>query len=113
MKPFDAPIRQEQCGPVRILRLDGDLEARCVPPVRAAAGVALDAGVRVLALDFSGVPFLEEDGIALLLWIARHAHERDARAVLVGVAGQPRQRIERCRLAAILPCLTEPELPDT
>jgi anti-sigma B factor antagonist len=76
-------------GPWTIVRVEGELDLHTSPQLRDhVLGLVRDSSVRV-ALDLSGVPFLDSSSLGMLVTCLKRIRERDGRLVLLGVTGSP------------------------
>jgi len=112
--------------PVRVLRLDGDLDASTFEQLIDAGRKAVDAGAHDILIDLRKVPFMGSSGlvafhtIALLLageeppdldggWNAHHALQRSVEAGLqthlqiLGPQASVRKALERTGMTRFVP----------
>jgi anti-anti-sigma factor len=96
-------------GELRILTLKGNLHLQHWRVIDKHLDAMLAGGIRRVALDLSGVAFLEKAGIASLMKSARKF--RDLEAALFLVAGDPSVR-DAVRASGCLADLGECLFPD-
>ena len=85
------------------LALDGDVDLASGQAVRDAVCEALDAGARDIALDLSGVSFLDSTGLNALLNTARDVDRRGAKlSCRAPHGGEPRVVIDLAGVAKLL-----------
>lgn len=80
----DLPLRVTRPAPDSVvLHVEGEVDALTAPILDIAVAMQLDTAPANLVLDFTGVSFLGSRGLAVLIWAANAAAERDVRLVLV------------------------------
>jgi RNA polymerase sigma-70 factor (sigma-B/F/G subfamily) len=84
---MDLTIAVSARGAERLVEVSGVLDFASVPYLRRLAFDHLDRRVRRLVVDVAGVRILDAAAITVLLYVQRHAHQRDVDLTLTGAAG--------------------------
>jgi anti-anti-sigma factor len=79
-------------GPVRVLRLSGELDLLSADPLRRCVAEAFDGGVGVVVLDLSNVQFIDSSGVRAIL-AANAAAAADGRRVRLVRGPAPVDRV--------------------
>jgi anti-sigma B factor antagonist len=85
-------IGQETIEGIPVLRLIGELDVSTVPALREAMERLFAEGTNSLALDFSGVTFVDSTGLGALLGAKRRVMERSGEIYLLGTS-EPLERL--------------------
>jgi anti-sigma B factor antagonist len=85
-------IGQEKIEGTSVLRLVGELDVSTVPALREAMERRFAEGADSLALDFSGVTFVDSTGLGALLGAKRRVMERSGQIYLLGTS-EPLERL--------------------
>ncbi len=88
---------------VTVLAPNGRIDTTTSGTVDDAVRSAIDAGARILVIDFSGVDYISSAGLRVFLVLARRMRELGGRLVLCGL-GQPVRQV--FQLAGFLPLFT-------
>ena len=83
--------------------LDGEIDISTCPDVRRLLMAAISGGNVHLAVDMSGVPFIDADGIGVLVAAANRARQAGGGLSLLAPSPQVRRLLDVFRLDAILP----------
>lgn len=94
----DMVIAVERRGDAAILRIRGDLGPQRPERLTQQAADLLDAPVRLIVADLSGVPFVTSHGLRELVTCGAQANLRQSRFVLAGVPPFMRQVLETTQL---------------
>jgi anti-anti-sigma factor len=85
-----------------IARLSGDLDIVTSEEVKRDLAQLIDDGHRELALDLSGVGFVDSSGLGVLVAVHRHAESQGAAFVVRSVPPQVQRLFEITRLGDLL-----------
>lgn len=85
-------------GSVAVVDIVGDVTPACESDVDAAWRTALDAGARVVVLNFSGMTYMNSGGIGLLVTLLVRANRHKQRLAAYGLDEHYRQIFELTRL---------------
>lgn len=77
-------------GGIRVARVRGDVDLRTSPQLRELLLDEAQAASGLLAIDLSGVAYMDSSGVGTLVFVKREAERAGRRVVLAGV--QPRVR---------------------
>ncbi|HZM37664.1 MAG TPA: STAS domain-containing protein [Acidimicrobiales bacterium] len=83
-------------------RLSGDLDIVTSDEVKRDLAQLIDDGHSVLALDLSGVGFVDSSGLGVLVAVHRHAESHGASFVVRAVPPQVQRLFEITRLGDLL-----------
>ena len=83
--------------------LDGEIDISTCPAVRRLLMAAISGGNVHLAVDMSGVTFIDAGGIGVLVAAANRARQAGGGLSLLAPSPQVRRLLAVFRLAAILP----------
>ena len=84
---------------VIVARLDGEIDSSNAPELRLALAARVPSAARVLALDLSGVTYLDSSGIELVFELGRSLAARRQSIRLIVPEGSPVRRV--LELAAV------------
>ncbi len=104
-------VSQEQRGPMPLLRVRGELDIYTAPQLKQAVVTALEGGAASLAVDLSGVEFLDSTGLQVLMSAKKRTAERGGDVFLLGVGGQIRRVFSLLSLEKIFQLCREADLP--
>ena len=96
-------IEQRRQDQVTILAPNGRIDTTTSATVDEAVKAAVDAGARILVIDFSGVDYISSAGLRVFLVLAKRMRDLGGRLVLCGL-GQPVRQV--FQLAGFLPLFT-------
>ena len=110
---FLAPPRADNALPMQvrsiddaglpILLLEGDVDLHQSPILRAALQAHVKAQTPALALDLSGVPYIDSSGLATIVEYVRSAQSFGGRIALLGLSVRVKTIFDLVRLGEILP----------
>jgi anti-sigma B factor antagonist len=89
--------------PTATVVLDGEIDIATAPAIRRFLMAAISGGDVHLAIDMSGVAFIDAAGIGVLVAAANRAREAGGGLSLLAPSRQVRQLLGVLRLDAILP----------
>ena len=96
---------------VVVARFEGDIDSANATELRLALASRLPSAARVLALDLSGVSYLDSSGIELLFELGRSlAARRQMIRLIVPEKAPIRRVLELCSVESIAPI--DGDLPD-
>jgi len=107
--PFNIEVVDRDYGV--IVRVEGELDVATAPVLDAALTLAEASDVPMIAIDLTGVTFIDSTGLRALL----EAHARDKRHAAAGrlkITGGSEQAQKLFRLAGVLDKLPFAALPD-
>ncbi|MDQ3623332.1 MAG: STAS domain-containing protein [Verrucomicrobiota bacterium] len=96
-------VRESQDGGVPVLHLAGEIDLQRSPELRAVLQGHVKVQRPALAIDLSGVDYIDSSGLATLVEYVRHAQEYDGRLALSGLNGRVKTVFELVRLSEFLP----------
>ena len=88
--------------------LDGEIDIATAPAVRRFLTAAISGGDVYLAVDMSGVAFIDAAGIGVLVAAANRAREAGGGLSLLAPSPQVRRLVDVLHLDAILPAAQRP-----
>ena len=110
---FLAPLRADNALPMQvrsiddaglpILLLEGDVDLHQSPILRAALQAHVKTQTPALALDLSGVPYIDSSGLATIVEYVRSAQSFGGRIALLGLSVRVKTIFDLVRLGEILP----------
>jgi anti-sigma B factor antagonist len=113
--PQDAPpafsVFPEQPGTLPVLRIHGDIDIAAAPQLKEAVVAALQDGATSLALDLSGVPYLDSTGLGVLMGARKRTAERGGTLYLIGVRDTVRRVLRLLNMEKIFQLCSEADLP--
>ena len=83
--------------------LDGEIDIATSPAIRESLMAAINSGNVHLAVDMSGVTFIDASGIGVLVAAANRARQAGGGLSLLAPSPQVRRLLDVFRLDAILP----------
>lgn len=92
----------DQADGSALTRLSGDLDIVTSDEVKRGLAQLIDAGHVALALDLSGVSFVDSSGLGVLVAIHRHAESRGGSFLVRSVPPQVQRLFEITRLDDLL-----------
>lgn len=81
-----------------VIEIKGDVTAACESQLMDAYGEASQGATRVVALDFSGLEYMNSSGIGLLVTLLVRANRQKQRLVAFGLTDHYRQIFSLTRL---------------
>src|SRR5215212_1986782 len=78
-------VSPEQRGTLSVLRILGDVDIATAPQLQEAVIAALERGATSMALDLSGVAYLDSIGLGALISARKRTAERGGTVYLIGV----------------------------
>jgi len=90
-------------APPATVVLDGEIDIATSPAIRESLMAAINAGNVHLAVDMSGVAFIDAAGIGVLVAAANRAREAGGGLSLLAPSGQVRRLLDIFHLDEILP----------
>ncbi len=72
-----------------VMTIGGELDLYTVTPLKEALSAAIAKGSSRIALDLSGVGFMDSSSLGVLVVALKRARERGGTIALVGVEGSP------------------------
>jgi len=88
----------QQIGPIGLLKLSGELDARAASDIRDNALAAPQADGSHLAVEMTGVNFADSTGIGFVVALKKQQAKHGKRVVLVGLNGQPLDIVKLTRI---------------
>jgi anti-sigma B factor antagonist len=82
-------LEDASSGPWTIVRVRGELDLHTSPQLRDHVLASLGEPPVWVALDLSGVSFMDSTSLGVLVTCLKRIRERDGRLVLAGVSGSP------------------------
>ena len=102
------PVKEDIYGDVCVLSLDGDLSQENVSAARTLVEQMIQDKLIVdFAIDFEKCPFIDSEGLELLLWIKRRVDEVFGRVKLAVLDEHCRKIVEMTRLEHHFECHTD------
>ncbi len=95
-------IRRHEQPPWTVLSVGGDLDVVGAPDLRQAVVTAVADGSRLLALDLSGLDFVDSFGIGAVVGALKRLRQRGGDLALVCPSPRIRRVFEICDLDRIL-----------
>ena len=96
-------IRQIDHAGLPVLLLEGEVDLYQSPDLRAALHVWVKAKAPALALDLTGVPYIDSSGLATIVEYVRSAQEFGGKIALLGLSARVKTIFDLVRLGEILP----------
>jgi anti-sigma B factor antagonist len=106
-------IQHEQRGRVPLLRVCGEVDLYTAPRLKEAILAALNGTVSSLALDLSGVDFLDSTGLQVLMSAKKRTAERGGEVYVLGVRDHVRRVFILLGLERIFSLCRESDLPSS
>lgn len=97
-------IETSRHGRTTVLRLSGSLDAYTVPLLTARIDAAFTSGAYNLVVGLAGVPFLDSEGIGVLLRARTRAQRGGGNLLLAAAPAQARRTLAVKGLALVLLC---------
>lgn len=91
-------IERARTGDVAFLRIAGDVTSASDAELTEGFGAAIDDGARAVALDFSGMEYMNSGGIGLLVTLLVRAQRSGVRLLAIGLSDHYRQILSLTRL---------------
>jgi anti-sigma B factor antagonist len=115
LEQMDAPpafsVSPEQRGTLSVLRIHGDVDIATAPQLKEAVIAALERGAASLALDLSGVAYLDSMGLGVLISARKRATERGGIVYLIGVGDRIHRVLRLLSMEKIFQLCSEADLP--
>jgi anti-sigma B factor antagonist len=105
-------VSQEQRGALPLLHVRGELDIDAAPRLKEAILAALKPDARSLAIDCSGVDFMDSTGLQVLMIATKRTAERGGEVYVVGVKDQVRRVFSLLGLERIFVLCRETDLPE-
>lgn len=86
---MELALERQAHAPWTVVRVTGELDLHTSPKLRDEVLELVAAGTDRLALDLSGVSFMDSSSLGVLVTCLKRIRERDGRLALVGVSGSP------------------------
>jgi len=86
---MDLVIENDASGPWTVVRVQGELDLHTSPQLRDHVLASLGEPPVRVALDLTGVSFMDSTSLGMLVTCLKRVRERDGRLVLAGVSGSP------------------------
>ena len=112
MERTEFAITQERRGGVPLLRVRGELDMYTAPRLKEVVIAALNGETKSLALDLSGVEFLDSSGLQVLMSARKRTAERGGDVYVLGVKEQVRRVFNLLGLQRAFPLCRESDLPE-
>ncbi len=90
-------------GDVRVLCLDGELDAYEVQSIRPQLEDALAQPAQLIAVDASELSMVDSSGIGLLVYLFKQAKAKNVAFALVALQGQPAEMISFLKIDQRVP----------
>ena len=100
---FAMQVRPIDDAGLPILLLEGDVDLHQSPVLRAVLLAHVETRTPALALDLSGVPYIDSSGLATIVEYVRSAQEFGGKIVLLGLSVRVKTIFDLVRLGEILP----------
>lgn len=98
---MDLKVEKEQASGETVIRVSGEVDLYSSPELRKKILKNIPSSGRVLAVDLSGVTYIDSSGVATLVEGLRSAREQGAGFVLVSPSSAVRQVLELARLDSV------------
>jgi anti-sigma B factor antagonist len=112
---LDAPpafsVSPEQQGTLSVLRIHGDVDITTAPQLKEAVVAALERGATSMALDLSGVAYLDSIGLGVLITARKRTAERGGTVYLIGVGEKIHRVLRLLSMEKIFQLCSEADLP--
>jgi anti-sigma B factor antagonist len=95
-------VRRSENAAVSIIAIVGEITSASEPSLMDAYNRASEAGARAIALDFSGLDYMNSGGIGLLVTLLVRAQRRGQRLLAVGLNDHYRQILSLTRLDEVI-----------
>jgi anti-sigma B factor antagonist len=82
-------LENDMSGPWTVVRVKGELDLHTSPQLRDHVIASIGEPPVRIALDLSGVSFMDSSSLGMLVTCLKRERERDGRLVLVAVSGPP------------------------
>jgi anti-sigma B factor antagonist len=106
---MDLQLENRDSGRWTVIRVNGELDLHTSPQLREhVLGLVDDPPVRI-ALDLSGVGFMDSSSLGTLVTCLKRVRERDGRLVLVGVTGSPMKVFTLTGLDRVFDIVSSPD----
>ncbi len=86
---MDLVIENGSSGSWTVVRVAGELDLHTSPQLRDHVLAMVGSSPTHLALDLSGVDFMDSSSLGMLITCLKRVREQDGEMVLVGVSGSP------------------------
>lgn len=86
---MDLDLENRTSGPWTVVRVAGELDLHTSPGLRDHVLALMNESPVRIALDLSGVEFMDSSSLGILVTCLKRVRERDGRFVLIGVSGSP------------------------
>ena len=100
---FSMQVRPIDDAGLPILLLEGDVDLHQSPVLRSVLMEHVKTRTPALALDLSGVAYIDSSGLATIVEYVRSAQEFGGRIVLLGLSVRVKTIFDLVRLGEILP----------
>jgi anti-sigma B factor antagonist len=105
-------IAQERIEGTPVVRMLGELDVSTVPKLREVMEQLFEEGASSLALDFSGVTFVDSTGLGALLGAKRRVMERSGQIYLLGTSDPLERLLQMLSLKPLFILVSDPiDLP--
>jgi len=104
-------VSQEMRGALPLLRVRGALDESTVPRLEEAILAVLNGTVSSVALDVSGVEFIDSTGVQVLMSAKKRTAERGGSVYVLGVRDQLERVFTLLRLEQVFVLCRETDLP--
>jgi anti-sigma B factor antagonist len=105
-------IAQESVDGTPLVRMLGELDVSTVPKLREVMEQLFEEGASSLALDFSGVTFVDSTGLGALLGAKRRVMERSGQIYLLGTSDPLERLLQMLSLKPLFILVSDPvDLP--
>ncbi len=96
-------VRESQDDGVPVLHLEGEIDLHQSPELREVLQGHVKVKRPALAIDLSGVDYIDSSGLVTLVEYLRQAQEYDGRLALSGLSGRVKTVFDLVRLSEFLP----------
>ena len=86
---MDVNLEKRTEGPWTVIAVSGELDLYTVTPLQEVLSSSVAQGAVQIALDLSGVGFMDSSSLGVLVAALKRAREREGTIALVGVRGSP------------------------
>ena len=86
---MDLTLDSRSQGIWTVVRVEGELDLHTSPQLRDSVLQLIGTGVDRIAIDLSGVTFMDSSSLSVLVTFLKRLREHDGQLALVGVQGSP------------------------
>jgi anti-sigma B factor antagonist len=106
---MDLQLENRTAGDWTVIHVNGELDLHTSPQLREHVLALVDDPPVRIALDLSGVGFMDSSSLGTLVTCLKRVRERDGRLVLVGVSGSPMKVFALTGLDRVFDIVSSPD----